>query len=64
MKKKALKSMIPLQKQTKKQQKAHHLLKRGSWGNVSPVTRVAENKKAYRRQDRRQAERSGMSGQE
>ena len=40
---------VPLIKQTKKQQKAYHSAQRNSWGAVRPVTRIAENRKAYDR---------------
>lgn len=40
---------VPLNKQTKKQQKAHHSARRNSWGAVHPVTRIAESRKAYDR---------------
>ena len=41
--------MIPLTKQSKKQQRAYFAAKRGSWNGVDPVTRVVPNKKAYDR---------------
>ena len=40
---------IPLKKQSKKQQRAYHAAKRGSWNGVSPVTRVVPSKKGYDR---------------
>ena len=40
---------IPLNKQSKKQQRAYRAAKRGSWNGVNPVTRVMPNKKAYDR---------------
>ena len=40
---------IPLTKQSKKQQRAFHAAKRGSWNGVSPVTRVVPSKKGYDR---------------
>ena len=40
---------IPLAKQSKKQQRAYHAARRGSWNGVNPVTRVVPNKKAYDR---------------
>lgn len=36
---------VPLDKQSKKKRKAYHQMKRGSWGQVVPVTRVMKNKK-------------------
>lgn len=43
------KKMIPLQKQSKRAQKEYHLSKRGSWGDVNPVSRTVESKKVYNR---------------
>ena len=40
---------IPLTKQSKKQQRAFHAAKRGSWNGVNPVTRVVPSKKLYDR---------------
>ena len=40
---------IPLNKQSKKQQRAYYAAKRGSWNGVDPVTRVVPNKKVYDR---------------
>ena len=49
----SMKKMIPIKKQTKKQtkknQKAYYDQKRGSWGNVDPVSKVIESKKKYER---------------
>ena len=41
--------MIPLVKQSKNKRKEYHLLKRGSWNGLSPVTRIVRSKKAYDR---------------
>jgi hypothetical protein len=60
MKKKAIQALIPLKKQSKKRQKAYHSAKRGSWGELSPVTRVVQSKKAYDRQKQRQADRQAL----
>ena len=43
-------SFIPLSKLSKQKQKAYHALKRGSWGEVNPVTRKPPNPKAYKRE--------------
>lgn len=40
---------VPLEKRSKKEQKAYHARQRGSWNGVNPVTRVAPNKKVYDR---------------
>ena len=36
---------VPLEKRSKKEQKAYHAQQRGSWNGVNPVTRVVPNKK-------------------
>lgn len=43
---------IPLEKRSKKAQKAFHAQRRGSWNGVNPVTKVIPNKKAYNRKRR------------
>ena len=40
---------IPLKKQSKQKQKEYHATKRGSWGEINPVTRKPPNPKAYNR---------------
>ena len=40
---------VPLSKQSKLNQKKFHDAKRGSWGNVNPVTRTPPSPKAYNR---------------
>jgi len=42
-------SFIPLSKQSKLNQKKFHDAKRGTWGNVNPVTRTPPSPKAYNR---------------
>lgn len=49
-----MRQFIPLEKQSKKAQKAYHTKQRGSWNGVSPVTRVIPNGKVY---DRNQEKR-------
>lgn len=39
--------MVPLKKQSKRQQREYHTLKRGSWHGVCPITKTIESKKAY-----------------
>ena len=41
--------MIPLKKQSKKKQREHYAARRGTWGGLSPVTRVVKSKKVYDR---------------
>lgn len=40
---------VPLDKQTKKSQKAYHAKQRGTWYGINPVTRVVPNRKSYSR---------------
>jgi len=40
---------IPLKKQSKQKQKDYHTSKRGTWGELNPVTRKPPNPKAYNR---------------
>jgi len=42
-------SFIPLMKQSKLNQKKYHASKRGTWGEINPVTRKPPNPKAYDR---------------
>lgn len=44
-----MKKLVPLKKQSKKEQKAYAASQRGSWEGVKPVTRVAESRKKYSR---------------
>ena len=44
-----MKQMIPLNKQSKKNQKEYHSKQRGSWNGISPITRCVPNGKAYDR---------------
>lgn len=44
-----MKNFIPLEKQSKKQQKEFYSSKRGSWNGVNPVTKVVQSKKVYNR---------------
>lgn len=48
---------VPLEKRSKKEQKAFHAAQRGSWNGVNPVSRKAESKKVYNRSRMKQAER-------
>ena len=47
-----MKQFIPLEKRSKKQQRAFYQLMRESWHEFSPVTRVVPNGKRYRRKKR------------
>jgi hypothetical protein len=48
-----MEKFIPYEKLSKKKKRALNLSKRGSWGAISPVTRRAENPKAYNRKKAR-----------
>lgn len=47
--------MTPINKQSKKQQRAYHSTQRGSWYGLSPVTRAVPNGKVYDRKRARKA---------
>jgi len=40
---------IPLEKRSKRAIKDYHKMQRKDWGNVNPITKRTENKKAYNR---------------
>ena len=40
---------VPLNKQSKQKQKKYHTQKRGTWGEINPVTRKPPNPKVYKR---------------
>ena len=44
-----MEKFIPFEKLSKKKQRELNNLKRSGWGNLNPVTRKTENKKAYNR---------------
>ncbi|MBQ3378559.1 MAG: hypothetical protein IJG50_01690 [Clostridia bacterium] len=48
-----MKKFVPYEKLSKKEKRALDLKKRGTWQNISPVTRVSKNKKAYDRKKSR-----------
>lgn len=48
-----MEKMIPFEKLSKKEQRKRNVAKRGSWGNMNPVTRKPENPKAYNRRKAR-----------
>lgn len=41
--------MIPLQKQSNREQKEHYAKQRRSWNGLCPVTRTGPNRKGYDR---------------
>ena len=44
---------VPLEKRSKKEQRAYHALRRAAWGAISPITRRPENPRAYNRKKAR-----------
>ncbi len=44
---------IPIGKMSKKKRKELYAARRGSWGDINPVTRKSENPKAYNRRKTR-----------
>ena len=50
-----MKQHLPLNKQSKRAQRAYHAARRGGWHGLSPVTRVRPSGKAY---DRSRAKRA------
>ena len=50
-----MKQPVPLNKQSKRAQRAYHAARRGGWHGLSPVTRVRASGKAY---DRSRAKRA------
>lgn len=47
-----MEKFVPLEKRSKKEQKAYHARQRGSWNGINPVTKIVPNKKAYNRKRR------------
>jgi len=55
-----MKRFVPIDKMSKKAQRAHAASQRGSWGSLNPVTRRAANPKAYNRNaEKRNADKQG-----
>lgn len=50
--------IVPLAKQSKASQREYYRTRRGSWNGVSPVTRIAKNKRQF---DRIQVKRETLS---
>lgn len=57
-----MKKFVPYEKLSKKAKRALDAKRRGSWGALSPVTRRAENPKAYDRQKARRWMNDPSSG--
>lgn len=47
-----MEKFVPYEKLSKKAKKQYDAKKRGSWGNVCPVTRCETDRRAYRRHDK------------
>ena len=52
-----MKQIVPLKKQSKREQKEYHAQQRGSWNGVNAVTRIIPNGKAYDRNRRKYEEK-------
>ncbi len=52
--------MVPLNKRSRKKQKEYHAKQRGSWYELSPVTRTVPSGKVYDRNRVKQAARSTL----
>ena len=57
-----MKHFIPYEKQSKKKRREQDLAKRGTWGDLKPITRKIESAKVYRRKKARQEEESSDAG--
>ena len=52
-----MEKMIPLAKQSKASRRKFFITRRGSWNGVSPVTRIALDRRAYDRNRRKREDR-------
>ena len=52
-----MKKLIPLEKRSKKEQKAWYARQRGDWNGVNPVTKIVPSKKLYNRKKQRRLPR-------
>lgn len=55
-----MEKFTPLKKQSKRAQREHHALQRGSWNGVCPATRIMPNGKAYDRSKKKQELRKAV----
>jgi len=53
---------VPYEKLTKKKRRAQDALRRGSWGEVNPVTRRPESSRAYNRKKAQRWEKNPPEG--
>lgn len=51
-----MEKFVPYEKLSKKKKKELNDAARGSWGEINPVTRKTENKKAYNRKKARKTD--------
>ena len=49
----------PFEKQSKRKQREQHAARRGTWGALNPITRKAQNPKAYKRNENIVRKKSG-----
>lgn len=49
--------LVPMNKQSKRKQRAYYASRRGSWHGLSPVTRIVQSRKAYDRSRLKRADR-------
>lgn len=54
-------NFVPLEKRSKKAQKAYHAQQRGSWNGVNPVTRAVPSGKEYNRKKEKANMRADLS---
>ncbi len=59
-----MKQIVPLQKQSKRAQKAYHDKQRGSWYGLDPVTRTVPNGKGYHRSSAKRDARKAVADME
>ncbi len=52
---KKMNKYVPFEKLSKKKQKELNAKRRGTWGNINPITRKPDNPKAYNRQKARRS---------
>ena len=52
-----MKQPVPLNKQSKRAQRAYHAAQRGVWHGLSPVTRVVPGRRGYDRNRTKRADR-------
>ena len=57
-----MQQFVPLEKMSKKAQRAYHAAKRGSWYGVDPVTKTVPAAKQYRRAKQKREDRKASRG--